>query len=273
MEENSVNKSVVIFLLSICVISLCLGIYANYRLIVITRENKELKEKEKDKVYGVEEEETELIDEKVLDTIKRRQVVLKNYTSDDISSIKSRIYEKNQNSKDLLEEQKILAVLYTLFNNDKNYEELDRNKYPNIVSNSEASTLIIKMEDVNKLYTEVFGGKLDTNTKISNDSFYYNAEYDVYVINAGFGGACSDGSLTYDYKYTFDSANVYVYSTHAYYKNCPYELYKDFNMTDKYDTVEPIELGENNYQDFYKYRITYKKKGNNYTFAKIEQIK
>ncbi len=278
MEENSVNKSVVIFLLSICVISLCLGIFANYRLIVISKENQRIKEqeKEKDKVYGVEEKEKELTDDSIMNVIKRNQVVLKNYTYDQISFKKSRIYEKDQNSNDLVDSQKLIAVLYTLFENDKAYEELDSNKYPNIVPNPEGSTLIINADSVKKLYKDVFGGELDINIKLPDDisnNFYYSNEYDVYVINGGFGGSCNDGSLTYDYKYTNDSSNIYVYSAHAYYKNCPYEVYKDFDKNEKYEAQDNLELGENNYQDFYKYRITYKKEGNKYFFAKIEKIK
>ena len=269
MEENSVNKSVVIFLLSICVISLCMGIYANYRLIVISKENQKIKEQEKkkEKVYGVEDEEKEITDGKVLELISKRQEVLKNYTSDQISNKKARIYEKDQNSKELIGENKLVAVLYTLFEDNSSAVELDTAKYPN--------TLILQPDLVKKLYKETFGEELDSSIKIPEDikdSFYYSDEYGVYVINSGFGGACLDGSITYDYKYTEDSANVYIYSAHAYYKTCPYEVYKDFDKTEKYETDKIIRISENNYEDFYNYKITYKKDGNNYIFAKIEKI-
>ena len=70
-----------------------------------------------------------------------------------------------------------------------------------------------------------------------------------------------------------DSANVYVYSAHVYYKNCPYEVYKDFDKKEKYEAGESLEINESNYQDFYNYKVTYKKDGSNYVFEAIEKIK
>lgn len=276
-EDNGVYKNVVIFLLSICVISLALGIYANYRLIVISKQNEqENKDKnEKIEVIGVEEE-TEINDELVLDAIKRRQIVLKNYTDDQLTFKKSKIYEKDITSKELEEERKLVAVVYTIFENDKNYELLDREKYPNIVPNRDGNTVIIGGDIVKGLYSDVFGGNLDTNISFPEtikEQFYYNQEYDLYVINTGFGGSCVDGTITYDYKYMEDSENVYVYSTYAYYKNCPYEVFKDLNMTEKVEGDNSFELNNDNYESFNKYKITYKKDGNKYIFKNIELIK
>ena len=93
------------------------------------------------------------------------------------------------------------------------------------------------------------------------------------VVNAGFGGTCGDGTLTYDYKYTEDKNNVYVYSSFAYVKNCPYEVYKDLEMKDKYEAEESFELNNDNYKDFNKYKITYKKDKSNYIFDSIKVLK
>ncbi len=280
MEDNSVNKSVIIFLLSICIISLGLGIYANYRLIKINRDNKVAEKKKKvednknkDNNKDVEKE---IKSQELLNMIKDKQVVLKNYTSDDISFKKARIYDNNVDNKSLEEDKKLVAVIYTLFENDKKYEELDKNKYPNITPNAEGSTLIISSTDVKDLYSKTFGGELDVNTSLPEDlknNFYYNAEYDVYVINAGFGGSCTDSTLTYDYKYTEDFKHVYVYSAMAYQANCPYEIYKENDKQNKYEyDGNEFMLDETNYKDFNQYKITYLKNNENYVFDKIEKI-
>ncbi len=268
MDEHGIYKSVVIFLLTICVISLALGIYANYRLIVINRENHQ--EKENDN------KEVEIKDNITIDKIKRNQTVLKNYTGDQFTFVKSRIYEKDMTSKDLDEEKKLVAVIYSLYNEFDSFVELDSSKYPNITPNEEGATKIIEAKEVKELYENVFNGKLDVNTEFPEDvknNFYYNSEYDIYVVNAGFGGTCGDGTLTYDYKYTEDKNNVYVYSSFAYVKNCPYEVYKDLEMKDKYEAEESFELNNDNYKDFNKYKITYKKDKSNYIFDSIKVLK
>lgn len=271
------NTKPIILVTMICLLSLAGCIYSNYRLKRIVAENKsktELKEKQKSKEKTSNEEE-KLTDTELINTIKSKQIILNNYTNSDIVNKKSYIYEKNITNKELDESKKLVAIIYTLFEEEK-YTLLDSSKYPNIEQNPDGTTNIIEENVVKELYKNTFGTDLNVNTPFPEtikESFYYNDEYKVYVINGGFGGACSEGTKTYDYDYKEDNNNIYVYTSVAFYKGCPQEIFKDIEFKEQYSTTEEsFDLNEKNYNEFYKYKITYKKNNNNYIFEKIEKI-
>ena len=271
-----------IFVSLICILSIVACIWSNYRLVKLSKQNKEepkVEEKVKPKKEEKEEpviEEIKITDETKLELLKNKQKVLMNYTSSDIVGIISNIYERDLTSEDLIEERKLVSVIYTLFKDEK-YEALDKNKYPNIEVNPDGATDIISVDSAKELYTDVYGGNLDISTTFPENikkSFYYNQEYNVYVVNAGFGGACMDGTRNYDYDYKEDPTHLYVYSSFAYLDNCPFEVYKDINKTEKFSvTGTDFVLDGSNYEQFHQFKITYLKKGDNYIFDKIEKIK
>lgn len=281
------NTKPIIFVSIICLISIVACIWSNYRLIKLSKERENEKveekvkpkneEKKKEEEKPVVEEEKDITDEAKLNMLKSKQSVLKNYTSDQIISIKSRIYERDLTSKDLIEERKLISVLYSLYN-DKKYEELDKTKYPNINQESDGPIYIISLDSVKELYSGLYGGNIDTSITFPSgvkEHFAFNSEYNVYVVSTGFGGTCMDHSQTYDYAFKEDSNNLYVYSSFAYESNCPREVYKDLEKTEKYSTTadESFTLDESNYEQFHHFKITYTKKGDNYIFDKIEKIK
>jgi hypothetical protein len=274
-----------IFVSIICILSIAACIWSNYRLAKLSKQNKEdtkVEEKVEPKKEEEKEEpvieETEITDETKIEVLKNKQIVLNNYTSDQIIFKRSNIYERNLNSIDLIEERKLVSVIYTLYE-DKKYEELDKNKYPNIEANKDGATFIISTDLVKELYTNVYGGNLDISTTFPEgikDSFYYNQEYNVYVVNAGFGGTCGEYTKSYDYDYKEDPTHLYVYSTFAYYEciGGNNTIYKDFMKTENYSTSDSdFVLNDSNYEQFHHYKITYLKKGDNYIFDKIEIIK
>ena len=276
------NTKPIILVTMICLLSLAGCIYSNHRLKRIVEENKsktELKEEQKSskKISNekISNEEKKLTDTVIISIIKSKQKILNNYTDSDIVNKKSFIYEKNITNKELDETKKLVAIIYTIFEEEK-YTQLDSSKYPNIEQNPDGATNIIEENVAKESYRNTFGTDLNVATPFPDaikNNFYYNDEYKVYVINGGFGGACSEGTKTYDYDYKEDDNNIYVYTSVAYYKGCPQEVFKDIEFKEQYPiTEEPFDLNEKNYNEFYQYRIAYKKNNNNYIFEKIEKI-
>lgn len=271
----------------VCIISIAACIWSNYRLIMISKQNKDNKieekvkpteEKKEKKEEPVKEEEVNITDETKLALIKKKQSILRNYTSDPIAYIKSRIYERNLTSQELIEERKLTSIIYSLFLEGK-YEKLDQTKYPNIKPGKDGATELMTADSVKALYKDMYGNNLDTSTTFPEEikeSFYYSPEYNVYVINAGFGGACGERTTTFDYAFKEDSNHAYVYSSFAYIecRTSNTFIYKDFMKNETYSADgASFELNSTNYEQFHQFKITYAKKGDNYIFDKIEEIK
>jgi len=277
MDESGVNRSVVIFLLTICVISLGLGIFANYRLIKINRDNNKQVEKKKEEKKKKDNNVITKNEDNTKELIMDKQIVLNNYTSSQYLFKDSQIYEKDSTNEELDSSKKLVAVLYTLSFDKRVFESINEELYPNIKLSGEGTTSVIPAIKVKELYNDVFGEELDTSISLPETvakNFSYNSEYDVYVEYGGFGGTCSNSTLTYDYDYKKEDNKYYVYTAVAYEYECPYSIYKNPNKQDQYEyDGDSFELNDKNYKDFNQYKITYVDNNGNYVFEKIEKIK
>ena len=163
MDESGVNRSVVIFLLTICVISLGLGIFANYRLIKINRDNNKQVEKKKEEKKKKDNNVITKNEDNTKELIMDKQIVLNNYTSSQYLFKDSQIYEKDSTNEELDSSKKLVAVLYTLSFDKRVFESINEELYPNIKLSGEGTTSVIPAIKVKELYNDVFGEELDTS--------------------------------------------------------------------------------------------------------------
>lgn len=154
----------------------------------------------------------------------------------------------------------------------------------------------ISAEKVNKYSMELFGHEL-TNPKEEIGRcpvLYYDANQQIYYRpDPACGGASIESVQSYEYKFTTNKDEAYVYVSFAYiepsYDNSTYNVYKDIKcsdelignctLTNKYEVTLPTNkdyftIDKTNYQDFSQYKFIFKKdQNNNYYFVKTEQIK
>ena len=251
--------------------------------------------KKTDTKEEVKNEEKEITDTNTINTLNKKIDIINLYglslfgRSDDIYN--------NLSKQANTEEAKLYTVLFYLYNNkqytqdsiDKYPDYYDQfkkeqqitnedfNEYPFAAAITDTAT-VIKNDDVKKLYKEVYGIE-PSNTKVLSDApaFYYNEKNNGYYVIITGGGTCPTESIQYNYKYTEDNEKAYVY-TAVVYNDCNEELFKDINREtsiadiDK-ETKVDSEYVKNIMDKLNKYRIVFKKDGNNYVFEKVEEVK
>ena len=134
-------------------------------------------------------------------------------------------------------------------------------------------------DTVNKDYYDLFGENIEKNTAFEGTcaNTKYNSDNNSFVIrklgcDAGWGWFVRN----YNYKYTEDKNNVYIYTAVAVYSGMDeIEILTDQDTKKVYKVIknsEDFHLDETNYESFAKYRITFKKADNNYYYTGIEKI-
>lgn len=154
----------------------------------------------------------------------------------------------------------------------------DFNELAELSTPVEGKATLIKNSDTKELFKEVYG-KEPQNTKVWDDApeFFYNEKNDGYYVIISGGGTCPTDLVTYNYKYTEEEKNAYVYIVTAY-NDCNKELYKDLDRETKIsdldeNTIVDSEYMKNVMDKLNKYRIVFKKVENNYVFEKVEEVK
>ena len=224
-EKKTVNKSVVILLLVICALSLAAGVYANYRIIVLSNDNKETKEQEKvkDKEEATKEgNEEEVTDQEIINKIDSIKKVIEykrenlNYTAFLTSTD---LYKNKYTSKDFSTSDKLYMVLHSLIS-DKKYENIEVNdeeeavnrKYPDGIYNGCApytTYTLIDENDVLEEYKRVFN-EVPNDMVFESNLFKYDENEKKYF----YSGACGTAqTITIENnKYSMDDNHYYVYT-------------------------------------------------------------
>ncbi len=261
----------------------------------------------KEETKEIENVETEIKDTNIIKALDERLDILNNYKANLVDPTPD-LYKK-LNTKDITDGEKLYSVLLYMYVNKKGIVD-NINNYPNFTyeefkkehnltdedfdelafnpyydEDYEADkVLLFKSDDVKKLYKEVYGVE-PTNTVVENHFpyFYYEKEYDSYFVVLNGGGACGIYFKQYNYKYTEDKDYAYIYTAVAYY-NCEPYVYKDIELSkqvdeipgDTFESAEEIvssDYVKNNMDKLNKYRVVFKKDGNNYVFEKVEEVK
>lgn len=179
-----------------------------------------------------------------------------------------------------------------------NYKVYDENIVKELITDEQISTYFpslvgsgkdlatdyqISEQSLNNIYKDLYNTDIP-NPQVELDgcpNIRYDEQNHKYLIVARCGGVSFDKLLTYNYKYTKDDNNAYVYVSTGYSKEDPatqaLTIYSDASATNDYkqETEHSIFTMDNsNYQDFTKYKLTfsYNKETDNYYFTKIEKI-
>ncbi len=262
----------------------------------------EQESKEEDKKEEQQTGEKEITETAKINTLNEKVKALSNYKADLVSPAPELF--KNISNKDMTDGEKLQTVLMYLDTAGK-FTFGVPSKYPNltgeiikkdwdITSTEEAVELyldedeeegyhLIKASEVNEFYKKLFGSEPST-TVVTNTypNYYYEKAYDIYLRVARGGGTCGTEFASYNYKYTEDENNAYVYTTVAY-SSCETDVCKDKDLkhevaefeTDEDDTI--IEEFDEKFvkkimDKLDKYRVVFKKDGSNYIFDKVEFV-
>ena len=131
---------------------------------------------------------------------------------------------------------------------------------------------------VEKEYYDLFGEQLDTSIEYSGScsKAYYDENRNLFIqkkygCDKGWGWYVNG----YRYKYTEDKNNAYIYVATAVYSGIgKVDVISDSDTNKVYKTIESdsFTIDESNYDSFAKYKVTFKKDGNNYFFKSVEKI-
>ncbi len=253
------------------------------------------KEEAKEEQQVEEPTEKEITDQEVISSLDKKIEIINLYgksiygRSDDVYT--------NRSNKAYDEDAKLYTILFYLYNN-KQFIQDSIEKYPDYYEGLKEednvtdevfddqpyfdaltdTATVIKNDDVKKLFKDVYGNE-PTTTKVWDDApeFFYNEKNDGYYVIIMGGGTCPTNLVTYNYKYTEDDNNAYVYIATAY-NDCNKELYKDLDRETKISDLDEntkvdSEYMKNVMDKLNKYRIVFKKDNGNYYFEKVEEVK
>ncbi len=232
-------------------------------------------------------QEKEITDEDLIKTLNEKLDYLSNLDTDEVKSQPS-IFNQNTQNSDLTDEQKITSILYTLVQEESNFEEYSNEEYNEVFPEITASGLTkedfpkisanIVLEKVEEIY-----GEKPTNTKIDTVScptYNYNEKYNAFYIGSQCGGSYSNIARIYPYKYTQKEDSLYIYVSVGlieFNSNLnEFIFYTNYDRKTEYQkssSLNDLQITSSNYQEFTKYKIKFIKKDNNYIFDSTENIK
>lgn len=137
----------------------------------------------------------------------------------------------------------------------------------------------LPLSTIEKEYYNLFGEKIDTSIEFEGScaKAYYDKDQNIFIqkkygCDAGWGWFVKG----YRYKYTEDNNNAYIYAAVAVHSGIEkIDILSDPDAKTVYKTLEDNEsftIDESNYESFAKYKITFKKVGNDYFFKSVEKI-
>ncbi len=301
--KKSYAGIIIIILLLLVVVALVCYIAYDKGYLDKFINKQETKEENKQEIKE-ENNEKEITDSATIKTLDDKLNILNNYGADWVSPA-SNLY-KDITNKSMTDGEKLQTILLYLDNNNM-FKKEERSKYPNLTGEqmkdiwgpSEEGDVITDMyigEDdnlyhlieastVKDYYKRLFGGEPST-TKVKNTypTYYYEQAYDIYVQVTRGGGTCGTRMGQYNYKYTEDKQYAYIYTVVGY-TSCMDDYYKDIDLEEvavKANVPEDLEnyveqdindVVKKNMDKFNKYRVVFKKDGDNYIFEKVEEVK
>lgn len=140
----------------------------------------------------------------------------------------------------------------------------------------------VKASDIDNIYYEIFGEKVvNHQTNLACPSVSYDSETAKYLVSLQCAQETTSSLLTYNYKYSKDEDNAYVYVSVGV-KGFDKEtssipvIYSDYEETTEFlrdENVLNYQISSTDYEKFSKYKITFiLSSDNNYHFEKVEKI-
>ena len=137
----------------------------------------------------------------------------------------------------------------------------------------------LSLSAIENEYYNLFGEKIDISKEFEGScaKAYYDKEQNIFIqkkygCDAGWGWFVNG----YRYKYTEDNNNAYIYAAVAVHSGIEkIDILSDPDTKTVYKTIEgsdSFEIDESNYESFAKYKITFKKVGNDYFYKSVEKI-
>ena len=138
----------------------------------------------------------------------------------------------------------------------------------------------LSLNAVDQEYYNLFGEKIDTSIEYQGvcSKAFYDKNSNLFIIkkygcDAGWGWNVEG----YRYKYTEDKNNAYIYVATAVHSGIESVRILSDNDTEKvYKTNDgsskQFKLDESNYESFAKYKVTFKKDGQNYYYVGVQKI-
>lgn len=138
----------------------------------------------------------------------------------------------------------------------------------------------LSLDYVKKEYYDLFGEELDTSVEYPGScaKSYYDKDKNLFIqkkygCDAGWGWNASG----YRYKYTEDNNNAYIYVAVAVHSGIEkIDILTDNDTKKVYKTIEgntdSFTIDASNYDSFAKYRVTFKKVGNDYYYKGVQKI-
>ena len=211
----------------------------------------------------------------------------------DFSNLISPIFGNDTKFEDLSANDKLQSIVMGALTIEKAYTEItDQNEFnevfPDIANNKDYKDPIKDMRavDATKIqttYKSIYGEELkNTNIDSTCPKVVYSEKYNKYYLNPYCGSSNLNNSIDqFVYKITTKDDDYYVYAAIATYtknENGSYTVYKDYKLSDKYqdyanqEEFAKFQMDSSNYKDFSKYKITFSKNGDDYTFKSIVQL-
>ncbi len=313
-EVKKNNYSLIIIIALVFLLGLGTGYLLTKKESLIKKEDSKIEKKEEVNEYKKElekdEEESSTVEEKKEETnpnekiitdsyaiksLDKKLEILNGYQADWVSPAPG-LY-RNIKNKDMKDGEKIYMILLY---NDKNekFTKATTNSFNNLTGENitgwdgtdNITELYINDDDgmyhfmdkskVEQEYKELFGN-LPNTTKVINGypTYYYEPNAKAYFQIARGGGTCGTYFYQYNYKFTEDESNAYIYTTVAYY-SCDVEIFNDKKLK---QSVGKVDIDENdtkiekNYakefkDELDKYRVIFKKDRDNYIFDRVEKL-
>ena len=255
--------------------------------LIPAKEQKKEEPVEKEEEPKPSSEEAVVTDSKLVAEFKLRAYYMGNIGVN-FANLISPIFSKDTKVEDLTDTMKIQSILMGELTIEKNYKDLaDENEYkevfPTESANPSYQMAAIKYVDaatVSARYKMIYG-KEPTHASIPDNCpiYVYNEKYNKYYMNPYCGDKVDNRSINqFAYKITAKDDKYYVYiSVATFYSNEDGSIivYKDPKLEEKYKdykTAEEFQIDSSNYDNFSKYKITFVKNGEEYTFSSIEKI-
>lgn len=247
-------------------------------------------ERYEEKINDDEEEKKEISneklveDEEIIEKLDKKKEIIINSTQRELLY---NFFKKDISAKKIPKDDKLkLALSLVTKKNDEKYTKEELSKK---MSKKEKETLIdyggeyIDVEELENVYYDFWGEKVpEHKTQQLDVRYVYIKDLNIYlVINNAGDSVIVDVVESYDYTVTEDDYNYYLYTAFGVISpagNVYNDLSTYYSSEDKkeYTTVgedENFEINDTNYEEFSKYRITFKKapKGKMF-FSKIERV-
>ena len=281
VEAKVQHKNNKIFVIILCIILFVAGIGVGLLVTNLFSGKSDVKDKKEEPIENENKNDKEQqdINDNKNENKEKEEIGEKNITSQETINLLSTKYNKLFGDYINIRGQNDPASLFgrylewrATFNELKDPPQDEENRYAYYVGE-------LPFDTVNKEYFDLFGINIDKNETFQGScaTTKYNADRDSFIIrkngcDAGWGWFVRN----YNYKYTEDNNNAYIYTAIAVYSGIEeVTILTDEDLKKEYTTVKSTEdftLDETNYQKFAKYKITFKKDENDYHFVKIEKI-